>query len=230
MVFLAAPHLPVQVELFGRCSFSSMPPTTLVCLVLLFAWPSSAAAFPVTSGGVLIAYYTASNHTRTLAASIHEGVLGVLKAEQVRFVSIEQATFKDDVMWADGVILGCPVYNSNIAGPMMEWLDSWNYQEHGLTDKFGAAFVTGGHIFGGIESTLRALQAHMSIFEMKLVDGERDYQSQFPFGVGAATGDPPFNSSTEPGHVDEIFLAAGKLLGNRVGRLVLQQMTQRAAA
>ena len=89
----------------------------------------------------------------------------------------------------------------------------------------------------------------MSIFNMKLVDGETDYQAQYPFGVGAATGnaqvwcglhasflpsvchiiifassgDYPYNSSI-PAHVDSVFLDGGKLLGARVGHLVMKSL------
>ena len=51
-----------------------------------------------------------------------------------------------------------------------------------------APFVTGGHLYGGIESTLRELIAHFSIFAMRVVPGEKAFQPMFPFGVGATTG------------------------------------------
>ena len=202
------------------------PASSSLGAVTRTADPLTDPARPLT-GGVLIAYYSSSNHTKTLASAIAEGALAVLPSAHVRLLPVDQATFDADVLWADGVVLGCPVYNANIAGPMMTWLDGWDYQQHGLISKWGAAFATGGHIFGGIESTLRALQGHLSIFDMKLVDGETDFQAQFPFGVGAPTGDLPFNS-TIPGDVSEIFLAAARLLGNRVAHLARDTMTKRA--
>ena len=93
----------------------------------------------------------------------------------------------------------------------------------GLEDKIGSVFATGGHIFGGIESTLKAVAAQFHIFGMRVMTAEADYQTKFPFGVGAPTGDPPFNNTDPgPGAVDAIFLDAGKALAASLFDLLQQ--------
>ena len=153
----------------------------------------------------------------------------------VRTKTADEATFKDDVLWADAVIVGTPVYNGNVAGAMKLWLETWDYvgpkEVVGLEDKIGSVFATGGHIFGGIESTLKAVAAQFHIFGMRVMTAEADYQPKFPFGVGAPTGDPQFNNTDPgPGAVDAIFLDAGKALGCRIAGKAAQLKQERAYA
>uniref|UniRef100_A0A7S4S3P1 Flavodoxin-like domain-containing protein n=1 Tax=Alexandrium monilatum TaxID=311494 RepID=A0A7S4S3P1_9DINO len=166
-------------------------------------------------GKVLVAYYSEGNHTLALARAVAGGASAA--GAEVRLLSVSEATFSRDVLWADAVIVGTPVHNANIAAPMKAWLDTWDYQHAHLSTKVGAPFCTGGHLYGGIESTLRSLTAFFQIFAMRVVTAEQDFQPRFPFGVGATTGDPPFDSNA-PGHVDSLFLDAGRLLGGRVVR------------
>lgn len=133
-------------------------------------------------------------------------------------------------MWADAVIVGTPVHNANIAAKMKAWLDTWDYVHQDLHLKIGAPFVTGGHLYGGIETTLNALAAYFHIYAMRVVTAERDFQPHFPLGVGATTGDPPFKneSAGKNGFVDPIFVDAGNRLGERVARIAAAAAAVRA--
>mmetsp|Transcript_136805 Transcript_136805/g.381360 ORF Transcript_136805/g.381360 Transcript_136805/m.381360 type:complete len:224 (-) Transcript_136805:190-861(-) len=173
---------------------------------------------------VLVVYYSEGNHTLALAKAVAEGARAA-GAGSVRLLSTAEASFKRDVLWADAVAVGTPVHNAGIAAPMKAWLDSWDYQHAHVSAKLGAPFCTGGHLYGGIESTLRSIISFFQIFSMRVVAGERDFQPQFPFGVGATTGDPPFESNV-PGHVDRLFLDAGRLLG---GRMVAEAAAAKAS-
>ena len=163
-------------------------------------------------------YYSASNHTQNLAFAIADGARSDPRAT-VRCLSVSEADYKTDVLdWADVIVIGSPVHNANIAAPLKAWLDGWDYVHDDLSNKSGGVFATGGHLFGGIENTLNSLQSYFHIFGVQVWVGEQAFQPNFPLGVGAATGDPPFNSSV-PGRVDPIFLDAGKLYGKRLVQL-----------
>ena len=180
---------------------------------------------------ILVVYYSQSNHTASLAQAVADGAAQHADIVDVRGpLSIDNATFADDVMWADAVIVGSPVHNANIAAKMKAWLDTWDYVHQDLHTKIGAPFVTGGHLYGGIETTLHALTAYFHIFAMRVVTAERDFQPHFPLGVGATTGDPPFKneSAGKDGFVDPIFVDAGNRLGERVARIAAAAAAVRA--
>ena len=66
---------------------------------------------------------------------------------------------------------------------------------------------------------------------MRVMTAEADYQPKFPFGVGAPTGDPPFNNTDPgPGAIDAIFLDAGRALGCRIAGKAAQLKQERAYA
>eukprot|EP01062_Namystynia_karyoxenos_P012381 TRINITY_DN14446_c0_g1_i1.p1 TRINITY_DN14446_c0_g1~~TRINITY_DN14446_c0_g1_i1.p1 ORF type:complete len:245 (+),score=55.43 TRINITY_DN14446_c0_g1_i1:83-736(+) len=183
---------------------------------------SSAASGPSTAepvhrrrARVLVVYYSETNHTARLAEAIAEGAATAACAPQVRLLRTAEANYSEHVLWSDAVIVGSPVHNGDLASAVKLWLDTWDYLRDDLSQKIAAPFVTGGHLYGGIEHTLKSLAGVFEVFAMRVEPAERSFQPLFPFGVGATTGDPPFNSSV-PGNVDGIFLAAGRSLGARI--------------
>eukprot|EP00937_MAST-01D_sp_MAST-1D-sp2_P007494 g7494.t1 len=166
---------------------------------------------------VLVVFYSQSNHTRALAQAVYEGAQSVAGTE-AKLLPVENATFDAHVKWADAVLFGSPVHNANIAAPAKAWLDTWDYVHTDLHTKIGAPFATGGHLWGGMEQTLAGIANFFHVFGMKVVTAERDFQPHFPLGVGATTGDPPFND-TAPGTVNDIFVDAGHRLGARVAAM-----------
>lgn len=179
------------------------------------------------STNILVVYYSQGNHTKNLAAAIAQGSKD--EGATVRLLSIAEASYERDVKWADGVLVGSPVHNADIAAPLKQWLDAWNYLKDNLSDKFAAPFATGGHLYGGIESTLLSLRRFFNIFGMRVISGEKDFQPNFPFGVGATTFDPPFNNNSNvPGFVDPIFLQAGQQLGRFITQIASKHIKDHA--
>ena len=100
----------------------------------------------------------------------------------------------DDIVWADGVILGSPTRFGSTAAPFQNFMDSlggyWAKGE--LANKAYAAFTSSQTAHGGQETTLIGLYTSLMHFGgvlvppgytdgLKFVDGN-------PYGVGHVTG------------------------------------------
>jgi len=164
---------------------------------------------------VVITYFSQTGHTKAMAEAVAKGARSVAGAE-VRLLTIDKTT-KDDLLWADAIIIGSPVYSANAPAPVLQALSGWPLLP-ALKDKIGAAFVTGGWIAGGQELTQIHLLATLLEFGMIIVGGEATALSggegTAPFGAFAITGEPPFDSKN--GVVDTKFLKNGEALGKRV--------------
>ena len=168
-------------------------------MLLILILPFSAKA-----QNILITYYSESGHTALLAASVEEGARQVPSAD-VRLLTID-STRKEDLIWADAIIVGSPVHSANIAAKVQEFIRTWPFQDHELKDKIGAVFVTAGGISAGEELAQMNLIHTLMVFNMIIVGGPAWDQ---PFGASAVTGEAPFNSDTDEPVVDERFLKKG---------------------
>jgi len=162
---------------------------------------------------ILIAYYSQSGNTKILAESISEGAKSV-EGVEVMLLSIEEVE-SQDLIEASAIIVGSPVYNSNVAPPVLEFINSWPFDNRPLKDKIGAAFVTGGGISIGEEGVMMDILQSMLIHGMMVMGGE---EVEAAFGASAITGEGPFNT----GKVDAIFLKKGFGLGKRVAESVIR--------
>ncbi len=169
---------------------------------------------------VLVAYFSAGGHTESMARAVVEGASSVAGVE-VDLLRVEDAD-AEDVVRADAIVLGSPVYNANVAPPVQEFINRWPFRGAPLRGKIGAAFVTAGGISAGEELTQLALLHSMLIFGMVVVGGE-GWRSAF--GASGVVSEDPFTS--DDGAVDARFLAKGRALGERVARLALR-VTPRA--
>ena len=112
---------------------------------------------------------------------------------------------------SDGLIVGSPVYWSNMAGEVKTFFDNWQFKfgvfpEFKMRNKVGAAFATGGQISSGKEVTMLTILAAMLGNQMIVVSGGG------AFGASATTeGDSP--------GIDEQELAAARALGQRVAEV-----------
>ncbi len=161
---------------------------------------------------VLVTYYSGTGHTRAMAMAVAKGARGVRGAE-VRLVPIDK-TSKEDLEWADAIIVGSPVYFTNVAAPTLEAMYKWPHAA--LKDKIGAAFVTGGEISGGQELTNIHVLAGLLMEGMVVVGGPGWSQA---FGASAVTLEKPFGEKSKKGAVDPMFLAKGEALGKRVAEV-----------
>ena len=161
---------------------------------------------------VLIAYYSPSGSTKKLAESIGEGARSVEGVEVV-LAPIGEVS-PQNLLDAQAILLGSPVYNGNIAPAVQEFINSWPFEGRPMKDKLGAAFVTGGGISIGEEGVMLDILRAMLIQGMLVMGGA---DTEAAFGASAITGEGPFVG----GILDPIFLAKGFGLGKRVAEKAL---------
>lgn len=186
-------------------------------LVLLCAWalalpaaPSLAAEGP-DSVAVLVTYHSLSGNTEKMARAVAEGAKAVPGA-RVLLKRVGDVT-GDDLFASDAIIVGSPVYWSNMSGEVKTFLDNWQlkfgvFPEFKMRNKVGAAFATGGQVSGGKEVTMLTILAAMLGNQMIVVSGGG------AFGASATTeGDSP--------GIDDKELAAARDLGRRVAEVAV---------
>jgi NAD(P)H dehydrogenase (quinone) len=184
-----------------------------IFLAVVFLTSLASYCFSQESPQVLIAYYSQSGSTQTLAESIAEGARSV---EGVRVILLPIDQVKElDLVQSSAIIVGSPVYNANIAPLVQEFINSWPFEGRPLKNKLGAAFATGGGISIGEEQVMLGILQAMLIHGMIVVGGD---ETEAAFGASAVTGEGPFKT----GQVEEIFLEKGVGLGKRVASLVLK--------
>lgn len=124
---------------------------------------------------VLVAYHSLTGHTERMAKAVAEGVVMVPNT-RATVKHVRQVT-AEELFSADAIVLGSPVYWSNMAGEVKAFIDDWQFKfgvfpEFKLKNKVGAAFVTGGQISSGKELTLLSMLAAMLGNYMIVVSGE----------------------------------------------------------
>lgn len=171
----------------------------------LAAWAHEAGP-PIT---VLVTYHSGTGHTEKMARGVVEGAKSLagttVVVKEVGLVTAE------DLFSADALVVGSPVYWSNMAGPVKTFIDNWQFKfgvwpDLKLKNKVGAAFATGGQVSSGKELTMLGILAAMLGNQMIVVSGGG------AFGASATTeGDSP--------GIDDKELAAAKELGRRVAEV-----------
>lgn len=164
----------------------------------------------VKSKNILITYYSKTAHTQTLAEEVAKGAQSIAGV-QVVLKSIDQTTRKD-LLEADAIIIGSPVYNANLAPEVVQFMSAWPFEGNPLKDKIGAAFVTAGGISAGEELAQVNILHSMLIFGMIVVGGDNWTSA---FGASAITNESIFKTEK----LDKLFLQKGFTLGSRVATL-----------
>lgn len=159
---------------------------------------------------ILITYYSKTAHTQSLAEEVAKGASSI-PGVQVVLKKIDQTTIKD-LLNADAIIVGSPVYNANIAPEVVQFMSNWPFEGNPLKDKIGAAFVTAGGISAGEELAQVNILQSMLVFGMVVVGGN-DWTSAF--GASAITNEGVFKTA----QLDKIFLQKGFSLGKRVATI-----------
>ncbi len=172
------------------------------------------------STSILVVYHSTQGHTQALAEAVAKG------ARSVREVNVVLKTVTDatttDVLAADAIIIGSPVYNANMAPEVQQFINRWPFEGAPLRDKIGAAFVTGGGFSAGEELVQMNILHSMLIFGMIVVGGP-DWQQ--PFGASGIVAEKPFETEQQAGKVDAQFLKKGEALGKRVAELAKRWKT-----
>lgn len=183
----------------------------LILLLVLFV----VAADIYSQINILVTYYSKTGHTKTLANAVAEGAMMEGKTT-VRLIAVDEVLTKD-ILWADAIIVGSPVYNANIAAPVMEFISSWPFEGEPLKNKIGAAFVTAGGISAGEELAQMNILQSMLIFGMIVVGGP-DWKQ--PLGASAIVSEEPFQSASQ-GEISPYFAEKGRKLGLRVAQVAI---------
>jgi NAD(P)H dehydrogenase (quinone) len=191
----------------------------LLCVLLLVTGAGETFADePAPMVKVLVTYHSLSGNTERMAEAVVDGVKSVSGTEVV-LKRVGKVT-ADDLFSADAVVVGSPVYWSNMSGEVKTFIDNWQFKfgvfpEFKLKNKIGAAFATGGQVSSGKEVTMLTILAAMLGNQMIVVSGGG------AFGASATTeGDSP--------GIDNKELADAKALGRRVAEVAV--MMQRGSS
>lgn len=158
---------------------------------------------------VLVAYHSLSGNTERMAEAVVEGAKS-LPGTRVVLKRVGQVT-AEDLFSSDALIIGSPVYWSNMSGEVKTFFDNWQFKfgvfpEFKMKNKIGAAFATGGQVSSGKEVTMLTILAAMLGNQMIVVSGGG------AFGASATTeGDSP--------GIDKKELADAQALGRRVAEV-----------
>ena len=158
---------------------------------------------------VLVTYHSISGNTEKMAEAVAAGARTVSGAHVV-IKRVEQVV-AEDLFGSDAIVVGSPVYWSNMAGEVKMFFDNWQFKfgvfpDFKMKNKVGAAFATGGQVSGGKEVTMLSILAAMLGNYMIVVSGGG------AFGASATTeGDSP--------GIDDQELANARALGTRVAEI-----------
>jgi NAD(P)H dehydrogenase (quinone) len=201
----------------------SVQPRFILSLLLcaVFLAPGGGEIFadePAPPVKVLVTYHSLSGNTERMAEAVVDGVKSVSGTEAL-LKRVGKVT-ADDLFSADAVVVGSPVYWSNMSGEVKTFIDNWQFKfgvfpEFKMKNKIGAAFAAGGQVSSGKEVTMLTILAAMLGNQMIVVSGGG------AFGASATTeGDSP--------GIDAKELADAKELGRRVAEVAV--MVRRGAS
>jgi NAD(P)H dehydrogenase (quinone) len=131
---------------------------------------------------VLVVYYSKTGNTEKMALAIAEGVKG---ARVDVIVKKANETANEDLLEADGIIIGSPTYYGQMASEVKAIFDR-SVKIHGkLEGKVGAAFTSSGGTACGAETTILSILKAMLVHGM-IIQGRANIQH---YG-SAAVGEP----------------------------------------
>lgn len=161
---------------------------------------------------VLVAYYSESGHTETMANALARGAQS-LEGATVVVKKVADVT-KDDLATADAIALGSPVHMGDAAWQVRQAIVRWSmefgfWESRALTNKVAAVFSTGAAPSNGKELTMISLSNSLTQLGMVLVT---------PFG---SLGASATTSKPDPG-VDEAEQKIAEALGRRLAEVGMQ--------
>jgi len=128
----------------------------------------------------LIVYYSKSGNTKKMAELIKDAI----EKENVEAILQDVKNTKvGDLLKADAIIMGSPVYYGTMAAPLKQLLDD-SVSHHGdLDGKIGAAFSSSANIGGGNETTVLDILNAMLIHGM-IIQGDPRGDHYGPVSIG----------------------------------------------
>jgi len=151
---------------------------------------------------ILIVYDSKTGNTETMALAVAKGAEQVSGTEVT--VKKTEQTKLEDLLAADGIIMGSPTYFGQMSAKLKTLIDESVKIHKKLTGKVGAAFTSSGGTASGAETTMLSIVQAMLIHGM-IIQGRADDKH---YGV-AAKGAP---SKSDIKHCEE--------LGTRVATVI----------
>ncbi|MEM3596996.1 MAG: NAD(P)H-dependent oxidoreductase [Candidatus Bathyarchaeia archaeon] len=138
---------------------------------------------------ILVIYDSRTGNTEKMALAVAEGAKQVDGAE-VTIKRVEQTSL-DDLLAADGIIIGSPTYYGQMSAKIKALIDE-SVKIHGkLEGKVGAAFTSSGGTATGAETTLLSILQAMLVHGM-IIQGRADDKH-----YGAAAVEKPNKEALE---------------------------------
>lgn len=154
---------------------------------------------------VLIIYDSKTGNTEKMAFAVAESVKEVGGVDVV--VKKVTETTNEDLLKADGIIVGSPTYYGQMSSKVKAMFDE-SVKIHGkLEGKVGAAFTSSGGVASGAETTI------VSVLEAMLIHGIVIQGRAHSQHYGAAAVGEPTERETER------FRELGKMVANLVLKL-----------
>lgn len=130
---------------------------------------------------ILVTCFSVTGNTQAMAEAVVEGVRSV-KGIECAFKPVAEVS-NDDMVAADGIIVGSPTYFGQMAAQVKELFDITEQVYGKLEGKVGAAFTTSGGAGCGHELTNMSIITAMLVAGM-IVQGTTKGPHFGPFAVG----------------------------------------------
>lgn len=157
---------------------------------------------------ILVIYSSVGGHTQMLAEAIADGVKEVKgSACLVKRVS---DVVPNDLISADGIIAGSPVYFGSMSAELKDMFDKNVSIRRKMEGKVGAAFATAGHHTGGKETTMLSIIQAMLIYGMIIVGDPISAGGHYGVACVGTPDNETINAAKELGK--RVVDVAGKII------------------
>jgi NAD(P)H dehydrogenase (quinone) len=153
---------------------------------------------------ILVVYDSATGNTEKMAQAVAKGAQSAGKLDVI--LKKAQETKNEDLLSADGIIMGTPTYFGVMSASLKKVIDESVKIHKQLTGKVGGAFTSSGGVASGAETTLLSIINVMLVHGM-IIQGRAD---EMHYGVAWA------------GKPDDDALKECELLGKNVASLALK--------
>ena len=107
---------------------------------------------------LLVVYHTQTGHTRSMAEAAYRGATDpAIEGTETRLLKAADAGV-DELLWADGLLLGTPENFGYMSGALKDFLDRTYYPVEGKIDNLPyAIFISAGNDGSGALSSIRRI-------------------------------------------------------------------------
>jgi len=131
---------------------------------------------------ILVVYDSETGNTEKMAYAVAEGAQQV-KGVTVTVKKVDRVKL-EDLMEADGIIMGSPTYYGQMSAKMKGLIDESEKIHGKLEGKVGAAFTSSGETASGAETTLLSILQAMLIHGI-IIQGRSESKHYGPAAVEA---------------------------------------------